>query len=313
VAIVVLVVDGHAGFPSRVGGDDSATEPFTGTWLPTWLGIATVVAMALVVVVHLRHLTAAAARQRVWHGVHLLMALGMADMFAPTRTSVVPAGVSEAVFAVAAVAVGCFAVSEWASGRRFGVLWAVTMLDLAAMVYMFAMPGHRLKWLTVLLVAWLAAEATGWATGRLAARVERGGLGGPDPDSSSARVSAAVAAIAAARAAADGGGGGLPDAAVPADVLRETAAPGSIAPGSIAPESVAPESIAPGSIAPESIASDSVVQDSAAGDLAHSGLLRVSLCVMSLAMAYMLVAMQFGMSAVGGMSHMPGMGNMPGM
>lgn len=177
VAITVLVVDGHADLPARVGSDDSAAEPFTGSWLPAWLGVATVVALVLVLLSHARQFRATTPRRRAWHAAHVLIALGMIDMFLPTRTMPVGPGVAEAVFALAALVVAWLALAEWTRGRGIGPLWVITVVDLALMVYVFALPGAGLKWLTVPAVGWFAVEATGWATGRLLRLVDRGGFG----------------------------------------------------------------------------------------------------------------------------------------
>lgn len=80
---------------------------------------------------------------------------------------IVSAVVGEVVYAVAALTVGGFVVSGLVRRGRVGRLWPIAGVDLAAMVYMFAMPATRLEWLTGLLVAWFAAQALGWATGAL--------------------------------------------------------------------------------------------------------------------------------------------------
>jgi DMSO/TMAO reductase YedYZ heme-binding membrane subunit len=254
VAIVILVANGHANLPRRVGSDNSAAEPFTGSWLPAWLGIVIVVALCLIVAVHASHLARTTPRRRPWHAAHIVMALGMIDMFLPMRHMPVGAGVGEAVFGVAALVIVWIMLAEWTRGRGIGLLWVITMVDLALMTYMFAMPGTRLKWLSVLAIAWFAVEATWWSTGRLARLVDRGGFGYEG------------------------------DLSVP-----------------VGAEANDPRAL------PEQPASETAVP-------MHGALLRVSLCVMCLAMAYMLVVMQFAMSGSGGGGgSMPGMGNMPGM
>ncbi|MGH3829884.1 MAG: DUF5134 domain-containing protein [Pseudonocardiaceae bacterium] len=142
------------------------------TWLPAWLRILASGAFVVVLLIHVRHLVTASPRGRVWHAGHVLMALGMIDMVAPTSGMLVPAWAGEVIFSGAALAVAGFALSESARaerarGRRLGWLWPVVGIDLAAMVWMFAMPAPRLGWLTGLLVGWFALQATGWATGRL--------------------------------------------------------------------------------------------------------------------------------------------------
>ncbi|MGH3851892.1 MAG: DUF5134 domain-containing protein [Pseudonocardiaceae bacterium] len=137
------------------------------SWLPVWLRVVASGAFVVVLLTHVRHLVTAGPRGRVWHAGHVLMALGMLDMVAPTTGILVPAWAGEVIFAGAALAVAGFVGAELARGRRLGWLWPVVGVDLAAMVWMFAMPAPRLGWLTGLLVGWFALQATGWATGRL--------------------------------------------------------------------------------------------------------------------------------------------------
>ena len=216
------------------------------SWLPTWLGVAASAAFVAVLAVHVWHLVRCTGRARAWHCVHVLMALGMIDMFLPTGRLIMPAGVGEAVFGFAAVTVAGFAVTVWARGG--GWIWLIAGVDLAAMVYMFAMSSTRVGWLTWLLVAWFAVEALGWATGRLGG-VAASGLGG-----SRALPAIETAALASVRI----------------DAYART-------------ESVARL----GSTYALSI--------------------RVTLVVMSVGMAYMLMAMQLGMHTEPGMPGMPRM------
>jgi hypothetical protein len=238
-------------------------------WLPPWLGVAAVAVFAVMVAIHLGHTYSAPGRVAVWHLAHVLMALGMIVMFLPTGGMVVPAGVGEVVFAAAALATGGFRIVTLVRGSPVGWLWLILGIDLAAMVYMFALPTTPLEWLTVALVAWFALQAMGWATGRLCLLAAESGLS-RSPETTSIRVPATVPATGSAesgpvdlRAAADSGG------------------------------------------------STDSADTTAAGKAAHaqldSGTIRLTLTVMSVAMAYMLLAMQFGMV------DMPGMGGMPGL
>jgi Domain of unknown function (DUF5134) len=138
-------------------------------WLPTWLGIAATAVFVVVLAVHLRHLAGGTRGGRAWHTGHVLMALGMIDMFLPTSGMIVSAVIGEVVFALAAVSVGGFVVSRLVRRGRVSWLWPITGVDLAAMAYMFAMPSVRFGWLTGLLVAWFVGQALGWIIGRLSA------------------------------------------------------------------------------------------------------------------------------------------------
>lgn len=146
-------------------GQDMAMAGGT-SLLPAWLRVVAMVAYGAVLVVHLWHLRSAAVEVRLWHAGHVLMALGMIDMVAPGSAMVVPASVGRFVFTAvaAAVAVGSVAV-VWL--RRISGLWPAATLDLAAMAYMFAMPGIGGSWLPWLLTVWFAVQALAWAAGWL--------------------------------------------------------------------------------------------------------------------------------------------------
>lgn len=178
VAITALVVTGHSGWPARVGHHPAMPLPTGNPLLPVWLRVLATAAFAAVLVIHLRHLLHGGPRARMWHGAHVLMALGMIDMFLPTHGMLVGGFAAEAVFAVAAVAVAGLLVADLARTGRVGALWLVAAVDLAAMAYMFAAMDGGVPWLTWLLVAWFVLQGIGWATGRLADTLDSGGLGG---------------------------------------------------------------------------------------------------------------------------------------
>ncbi|MGH3632256.1 MAG: DUF5134 domain-containing protein [Sciscionella sp.] len=150
-------------------------------WLPSWLGLVWTGAFVSVVVVHLWHVVVMTGRPRAWHGVHVLMSTGMIVMFVPTDRMLVPAGVGAIVFGIAAVGVASFVAGARVRAERGGGLWLVSAVDLAAMAYMFtmmSMASLRLVWLTMVLVAWFAVQAAGWAGGRGSTVLAAGGLGG---------------------------------------------------------------------------------------------------------------------------------------
>ena len=175
------------------------------------------------------------------------MATGMIVMFAPTGHVVVWNVVGGVVFAAAAVILAGLLVRERGRGGHIGLLWLVATVDLAAMVYMFAMVDVRLLWLTVALAAWFVVQATGWTTGRLDAALAHGGLGSPPPDRP---VSAATP----------------PTPTESAGKQVQTASHHHVHDGS-----------------------------------SHHAVIRATLAVMSLGMAYMLIAMQFGTASMPGM------------
>jgi Domain of unknown function (DUF5134) len=150
-------------------------------WLPSWVGLAWATIFVVILIAHLWHIVVMTGRDRLWHCVHVLMALGMIVMFAPTGRMIVPSTVGMAFFAVIAVAGAGLLVREHAHHHNIGQLWLLNVIDLTTMVYMFAMMSTRVVWLTILLAVWLLLQAAGWVTGRLWAVLEVGGLGGTRP------------------------------------------------------------------------------------------------------------------------------------
>jgi hypothetical protein len=228
-AIVVIIVVALA-----APGGSMKPMTMTNSWLPPTLRVLAVVGYAAIVAVHLWHLRAGAARERTWHTTHVLMALGMIDMFAVRSQATVATQIGKLVFAVAAAAILAYVAAVVLRGQRLGWLWPATAAALAAMAYMFAIPIPGFTWLTWLLVGWLTLDALGWLTGVLPSAADLG--------------------------AADTEAGG----ATPAAYRSST----------------------------------------------HHLSVRVSLAAMSLGMAYMFLAMTFGMASPPAMAPMPGM---PGM
>jgi methionine sulfoxide reductase heme-binding subunit len=166
-AIVALVVTGHADLPHRVGYHTPMPMPSGSSWLPVWLRVVATAALVVVAAVHLWHLSGQAARGRLWHTGHVVMALGMIDMFWPTGRMPVGGGIGQGVFAVAALGALGLAVADLARRRPGRWLWVLAVVDLGSMIYMFALPIPGLGWLTWILVAWFVLQAAGWASGRL--------------------------------------------------------------------------------------------------------------------------------------------------
>ena len=144
------------------------------TWLPWWARVLGVVVFVIVVAVHLWHVRVGAARERAWHVAHVLMALGMIDMFVPTRQMIVSAAIGKVVFVVAAGATLAYVSGLVIRGEPLGWLWPALAADLAAMVYMFVTPPPSLMWFTAILVGWSVLQAVGWLTGVLPARADLG-------------------------------------------------------------------------------------------------------------------------------------------
>jgi hypothetical protein len=165
------------------------------SWLPPAAGLAWAIVFALIVITHLYHALVMTGRHRLWHSGHILMALGMIAMFAPTHAMIIPAGVGMIVFGLAAVVLAAILLSARARGSQIGPLWVISLLDLAWMIYMFramptmtsttARPGMPavtgmaggLVWLSVLGGVWFAVQALCWGGGLLGRVLDRHGLG----------------------------------------------------------------------------------------------------------------------------------------
>lgn len=120
---------------------------------------------AVIVVVHLSHAMSVEGRQRAWHSGHVMMAVGMAYMFLPPRLKMVSDVAWEAVFAVVAAAILAWLLRAWINCRAVNLLWVVSLLDMLAMVYMFAFPGAAIAPVTYVLVVYFAGVMVGWMNG----------------------------------------------------------------------------------------------------------------------------------------------------
>jgi hypothetical protein len=152
---------------SSVGGMSmSATHGATNI-LPEWLAIVWTLMFAAIFVIHLRHVLDTHGQRRLWHSGHVLMALGMAFMFAPTTIDHfnIPPAFWQILFANAAGAVGAWIIVGVLSGRAINLLWIVIATDLAAMVYMWSDNGFVAP-VTWLLVTYFTIQAALWATNR---------------------------------------------------------------------------------------------------------------------------------------------------
>lgn len=210
-------------------------------------------------------------------------------MILPTRGMLVPATVGVWVFGLAAGLLALGLVVARLRRWRPGPLWAASVVDLAAMAYMFAMMSTGLAWLSVLAATWFTVQAVGWGTGWYGGMLEHGGLGdtappthdadsalaSPDrtPDPPPAKAQTQAQAQAQAQVEAPGGAVTL---ATPTRTARVAAIGQRVIDGGRRDWSV-----------------------------------RVTLTVMAVGMAYMLLAMQFGMSPMAGMDG--GLSGMSGM
>jgi len=131
--------------------------------LPEWLGILGTVIFIAIALSHLRHMRMSRGERTLWHSCHVLMAVGMAFMYAPA--AIHPPHVAtmfwQVVFAVAAVLAALWA---FGGGRRApNVIWLLTAVDLGVMAYMWS-SGSFVAPLSWVLVAYLVCEAGLWVT-----------------------------------------------------------------------------------------------------------------------------------------------------
>jgi len=132
--------------------------------LPLWMGIAWTVVFLAIAASHLRHMTQTTGQRRPWHSCHVLMAMGMAFMYAPAQIDplAVPSAFWQLMFATAGIVAALWAITG--VGRVSTLIWLLTSIDMAAMLYMWS--GSRsagtatVSWA---LAAYLLAEAAMWA------------------------------------------------------------------------------------------------------------------------------------------------------
>jgi hypothetical protein len=148
---------------SMGGGGHGATNI-----LPTWLAVIWMLVFIAVLGIHARHVLDSSGQRRVWHSGHVLMALGMAFMYAPRSIDHfdVPHGFWQLAFATGALAIVAWMLYEAFDRRAINALWLVTAIDLGAMAYMWSPSGFQAP-LTWLLVAYFVVQSLLWATDRM--------------------------------------------------------------------------------------------------------------------------------------------------
>jgi Domain of unknown function (DUF5134) len=151
----------HSAMPAMVMGHAGGGHGIVNL-LPEWLGIVGVAVFVLIAISHLRHLAMTSGERGPWHACHVLMAVGMAFMYAPAaiHPPAVPSVFWRAVFSIVGVVAALWALGG--SRRAPNLIWLLTAVDLGAMVYMWS-PGSLVAPLTWILIAYLTAEAGLWA------------------------------------------------------------------------------------------------------------------------------------------------------
>jgi hypothetical protein len=160
----------HGGRHSTsIGGISMGTPAHDATHiLPDWLAVIWTLAFIAILVIHARHVMDSDGQRRIWHSGHVLMALGMAFMFAPSSIDHfnIPSGFWQLVFANGALAALAWMLAQGLSGRAINVLWLVMAIDLGAMAYMWSPSGFQAP-ITWLLVAYFAAQSLLWVSDRM--------------------------------------------------------------------------------------------------------------------------------------------------
>jgi hypothetical protein len=131
------------------------------TLVPEWLGIAGAVIFIVIAGSHLRHLATAVGQRRPWHACHVLIAVGMASMYAPAAIDPlgIPARFWQIVFAAACVLAALWSMSG--AQRTLTLMWLLTAVDLGAMVCMWTTNvSASLRWA---LVVYLGVQVSLWA------------------------------------------------------------------------------------------------------------------------------------------------------
>jgi hypothetical protein len=153
---------------TSVGGMSMSVARGATNILPAWLAVVWTLVFIAIVVIHTLHLRDTHGQQRLWHSGHVLMALGMAFMFAPSSIDHfdVPSGFWQLAFANGALAILAWMLAQAFSRRAINVLWLVMAIDLGAMAYMWSPSGFQGPF-TWILVAYFLAQSLLWVTDRM--------------------------------------------------------------------------------------------------------------------------------------------------
>ena len=153
---------------TSIGGMSMSAGHGATNILPSWLAVIWTLVFIAIIVIHARHLRDTRGQQRIWHSGHVLMAFGMAFMYAPGSIDhfSIPSGFWQLAFADAAIAILLWMLAQALSGRAINVLWLVMAIDLGAMAYMWSPSGFQAP-ITWLLVAYFAAQSLLWLSDRM--------------------------------------------------------------------------------------------------------------------------------------------------
>jgi hypothetical protein len=154
--------------PLSMGGVSMSAGAHATNILPSWLAVLWMLAFFAIIAVHGRHVLESHGQRRFWHSGHVVMAIGMAVMFAPASIDYfdIPSGFWSLAFANGAIAVLLWMLVQAFDGRGTNLLWLVMALDLGAMAYMWSPSGFQAP-ITWLLVAYFAAQSLLWVSDRM--------------------------------------------------------------------------------------------------------------------------------------------------
>ena len=176
----------HTATRTPMGGMSMTAAHGATNILPDWLAVIWTLVFIAIVVVHARHVMETHGERRFWHTGHVVMATGMAFMYAPGSLDHfgIPTGFWQLLFANASGVVIAWILAKTLNGQAVNGLWVVLAVDLAAMVYMWSPTGFVAP-ITWVLVAYFAILSILWVTNRmrdLDGRVVIGGRGAVNPD-----------------------------------------------------------------------------------------------------------------------------------
>lgn len=132
------------------------------TMFPQWLEMVATVLFVAIAVTHLGYLLLTDGQRRAWHSCHVLIAVGMGFMYAPSVIDplAIPAGFWRLVFAISGVIAAAWALGG--VGRAPQLLWLLTAVDLGVMLFMWS-PGAAQSPLVWPVAAYLLGQAGMWA------------------------------------------------------------------------------------------------------------------------------------------------------
>jgi hypothetical protein len=157
---------GHSS--TSIGGMSMSAGHGATNILPGWLAILWALVFIAIIAIHGRHVLESRGQRQLWHSGHVLMALGMAFMFAPSSIDHfdIPSGFWQLAFANGAIAILVWMLVQAINGRAINALWLVMAIDLGAMAYMWSPSGFQAP-LTWVLVAYFGVQSIWWITDRM--------------------------------------------------------------------------------------------------------------------------------------------------